>query len=243
MAVYAIGDLHLSLGSDKPMDVFGGNWDNYVEKITLGFKRLNDDDVCVLCGDLTWGMNLQDSLNDFLFINNLPGKKIILKGNHDYWWTTATKAERFFDLNSIDTISILNNNCYIIGDTAICGTRGWFFNEDGGKEHDKKVMLREIQRFEASLKAAGDTPEKICFFHYPPVFLDFRSSEIIGLMHDYGVTDCYYGHIHGKGHTSAKIGCDDGINYHMVSADYIDFIPQLVSDIKTDVDIVKNICI
>ena len=156
MALYAIGDLHLSLGADKPMDVFGGPWENYVEKIRLGFSALHDDDVCVLCGDLAWGMTMEQALPDFQFIEALPGKKILLKGNHDFWWSTAKKAYDFFEAHDMHTMDILNNNCYFYGDYAICGTRGWFYEEAKGEAHDRKIMLREVGRLEASLKAAGD---------------------------------------------------------------------------------------
>lgn len=155
MALYAIGDLHLSLGADKPMDVFGGPWENYVEKIKLGFSSLHDDDVCVLCGDLAWGMTMEQALPDFQFIEALPGKKILLKGNHDFWWSTAKKAYSFFAAHDMHTMDILNNNCYFYGDYAICGTRGWFYEEARGEAHDRKIMLREVGRLETSLKAAG----------------------------------------------------------------------------------------
>ena len=126
MSLYAIGDLHLSLGTDKPMDVFGGRWENYVEKIKEGFSTLNDDDLTVICGDISWGMSLDETLEDFKFIDRLPGRKIILKGNHDYWWSTATKAKNFFTEHDITTIDILHNNCFKYGNVALCGTRGWF---------------------------------------------------------------------------------------------------------------------
>ena len=145
MALYAIGDLHLSLGADKPMDVFGGPWENYVEKIRLGFSALHDDDVCVLCGDLAWGMTMEQALPDFQFIEALPGKKILLKGNHDFWWSTAKKAYDFFEAHDMHTMDILNNNCYFYGDYAICGTRGWFYEEAKGKAHDRPIVLMSHQ--------------------------------------------------------------------------------------------------
>ena len=162
MALYAIGDLHLSLGADKPMDVFGGPWENYVEKIKLGFSSLHDDDVCVLCGDLAWGMTMEQALPDFQFIEALPGKKILLKGNHDFWWSTAKKAYSFFAAHDMHTMDILNNNCYFYGDYAICGTRGWFYEEARGEAHDRKIMLREVGRLETSLTAAAAAPFRAC---------------------------------------------------------------------------------
>ena len=128
MSLYAIGDLHLSLGSNKPMDVFGGGWSNYIEKIRAGFEHLTQDDVCVLCGDTSWGMSFEESVDDFKFLAELPGRKIILKGNHDYWWSTAAKMKEFFEQNGIENIDILNNNCYFYQDAAICGTRGWLID-------------------------------------------------------------------------------------------------------------------
>ena len=154
MSLYTIGDLHLSLGTNKPMDVFGGRWENYVQKLSEGFSQLNDDDLTVLCGDITWGMTMEEALPDFKFIDALPGKKIILKGNHDYWWTTATKARSFFEKNDIKNIDVLHNSSFAYGEVSICGTRGWFYEESKGVEHDKKIMNREIMRLEASLKAA-----------------------------------------------------------------------------------------
>ena len=140
MSLYAIGDLHLSLGSDKPMDVFGGGWENYIEKIRSGFSVLEPVDVCVLCGDTSWGMSFEESIEDFKFIGGLPGKKIILKGNHDYWWSTASKMTEFFRKNEIGNIEILNNNCYFYEDSAICGTRGWFSDDNTNAEHNAKII-------------------------------------------------------------------------------------------------------
>ncbi|UOO36908.1 metallophosphoesterase [Oscillospiraceae bacterium CM] len=228
MSVYAIGDLHLSFGTDKPMDVFGARWDNYVEKMTAGFSALGDDDTCVLCGDVSWGMSLSESAADFKFIDRLPGRKLVLKGNHDYWWSTASKMTAFFNKEGITTIDILNNNAFIIDGAALCGTRGWFFEEETGSDHDRKVMNREVLRLEASLKAAGDVPEKLCFLHYPPVFKNYVCRGILDVLHRYNVRNCWYGHIHGLGHQYAVTGLYEGISFHMVSADYVQFSPVKV---------------
>lgn len=205
MALYAIGDLHLSLGADKPMDVFGGPWENYVEKIKLGFSSLHDDDVCVLCGDLAWGMTMEQALPDFQFIEALPGKKILLKGNHDFWWSTAKKAYSFFAAHDMHTMDILNNNCYFYGDYAICGTRGWFYEEDAAGTHTGKMLAREALRLEASLKAAEGKPI-YCFLHYPPIYQGYKCPEMLELLDKYEVERCYYGHLHGR--TAARSrGC------------------------------------
>ena len=224
MALYAIGDLHLSLNGEKTMEVFGGRWTDYESKIVRGFSLLSDEDVCVLCGDIAWGMSLESAREDFLFLSRLPGKKIILKGNHDYWWTTASKAYHFFEANDINNIEILNNNCYQYQDYAICGTRGWFFEEEKGTEHDKKIMLREVGRLETSLKAAGEK-KKLVFLHYPPKYQGYECTEILELLSRYEVERCCYGHIHGKGQASAFQGEHHGTHFRMVSGDYLDFYP------------------
>lgn len=229
MALYAIGDLHLSMGSDKPMDVFGERWANHTDKLREGFSALNDEDVCVLCGDLSWAMGLDASAEDFRFINSLPGKKIVLKGNHDYWWSTASAAKRMFERNGIDSIEILYNNAFFYRNYAICGTRGWFYEEETGAEHDKKIMRREIMRLEASLKAGGEQ-EKLVFLHYPPIFQRYRCQEILDLLREYRVSLCCYGHIHGKGCASAFNGLREGTEFRLVSADFVNFSPVKLMD-------------
>ena len=198
MALYVIGDTHLSFAKDKPMDIFGDRWENHAEKLKKGFSVLTEEDTCVICGDLSWGMGLEETAPDFLFIDSLPGRKIILKGNHDYWWSTASKVKRFFAEKGIEKIDILFNNFFEYGDYAICGTRGWFYEEEKGGEHDKKIMNREIIRLEASLKAAGER-KKLVFLHYPPIFLKYECPQILELLREYDVRLCCYGHIHGKG--------------------------------------------
>ncbi len=228
MSLFAIGDLHLSLNGDKPMDVFGGRWQDYTNKIKKGFEAVvSENDVTVLCGDLTWGMDLDGAKEDFLFIDALPGKKIILKGNHDYWWSTASAAKKFFAENDISTIDILHNNFFEYGDAAICGTRGWFYEEEKGGEHDRKILARECLRLEASLKAAGDR-EKYVFLHYPPKYLGYECPEILKLLKDYDVKMCCFGHIHSKGCASAFCGELNGTAFKLVSADYLDFVPAKI---------------
>ena len=223
--LYTIGDLHLSLESSKPMDVFGSEWENHAEKLKENFSIVAPEDTCVICGDLTWGMDMKSCLADFKFISELPGQKIILKGNHDFWWSTASKAKKFFAENGIDSIHVLNNNCFFYEDIAICGTRGWMCPNENPSDHDRKIMLREIQRLEVSLQAAGECGRKICFLHYPPIYGRFYAAEMIGLMHQYGVRECYYGHIHGPGRAFAFEGEADGITYRLISADHVAFKP------------------
>lgn len=228
MALYAIGDTHLSLSSDKPMDVFGGGWLGYVEKLKEGFAQVGPEDTVVLCGDLSWGMSLEEAREDFAFLNELPGRKVLLKGNHDYWWNTASKMNKFFRENGFDTLNILHNNCILYGDVALCGTRGWFYEEDRGA-HSAKVFNRELMRLEASLKAAGER-EKLCFLHYPPLYQGYRCQEIINLLHRYEVKRCYYGHLHGGSHRLAVCGVRDGVEYGLIAADYLRFQPEKILD-------------
>ena len=228
MALYAIGDLHLSFGTDKPMDIVGGRWNGYVEKLRQGLSVIGPEDTTVLLGDVSWGLDLEQAREDFRFISQIPGRKIILKGNHDYWWTTATKFYNFCRENGLEDLHILHNNCYFYGDTAICGTRGWFFEEEKQGTHDEKVFLRELGRLETSLKAAGEEREKLCFLHYPPRYRGYTCPEIIDLMTRYGVRACYYGHLHGDSHKLAMEGIVEGIAYHLAAADYLDFKPLLL---------------
>ena len=228
MSLYVIGDLHLSLGSDKPMDVFGGEWENYIDKIVYGFSSLGTNDVCVICGDISWAMSLEESLLDFAFLDGLPGKKIILKGNHDYWWTTAAKMKSFFTQNGIESIEILHNNCFFYDNIAICGTRGWLADGETDREHNIKIMARETARLRTSLQSAGYADEKLCFFHYPPRFNNIVCHDIIDVMKEFDVKKCWYGHIHSHGHHFAVRGEVDGISFEMVSADFIDFVPMRI---------------
>lgn len=228
MALYAIGDPHLSLGSDKPMDVFGGGWTGYVDKLREGFSQLTDADTLVLCGDVSWAMSLPEARQDFAFLDALPGRKLLLKGNHDYWWTTAAKMRSFWAEEGFTSFELLHNNCAFYGDVALCGTRGWFYEEDRG-EHSAKIFHRELLRLEASLKAAGER-EKICFLHYPPVYRGYRCPEILDLLARYDVHRCYYGHLHGASHRMAVCGMQEGVEFHLVSADYLHFKPQKILD-------------
>jgi predicted phosphohydrolase len=228
VALYAIGDPHLSLGTSKPMDVFGGAWVGYVEKLRKGFSEISSEDTVVLCGDISWGMSLAESEEDFAFLEALPGKKLIVKGNHDYWWATASKMERFFAEHGFESLHILHNNCHLYGELALCGTRGWFFEEDM-KKNDQKVFNRELVRLETSLKAAGNQ-EKICFLHYPPCYQGYRCEPIIDLLERYDVKCCYYGHLHGASHRLAVQGKQDGVEYRLVSADYLHFRPEKICD-------------
>ena len=228
MALFAIGDLHLCLGAPKPMDIFGGAWMGYMDKLKEGMSVITAEDTVVLLGDLSWALDLKEAQADFAWIANIPGKKIILKGNHDYWWCTSKKFQEFCAENSFENINLLNNNHFEYDGWAICGTRGWFFEEERGTQHDEKVFKRELLRLEASLKSAGDLP-KMVFLHYPPRYKGYTCEPILELLERYEVRRCFYGHLHGASHGLAMEGLWDGIDFRLVSADKLDFKPFLVN--------------
>ena len=228
MSLYAIGDLHLSLNTNKSMEVFGGNWVGYVEKLRERLPVITEEDTTVLVGDLSWALNLEEAAADFTFMDEMiPGRKIIVKGNHDYWWSTAAKFDKFCQANGFKNFHLLNNNCYEYEDWALCGTRGWFFEEDRSGQHDEKVFRRELMRLETSLKAAGDK-KKMCFLHYPPRYKGYTCDEILELLSKYEVRQCYYGHLHGGSHKLAMQGMWDGVDFRLVAGDYLDFWPYKV---------------
>ena len=224
MALYAIGDLHLCLGSPKPMDVFGGNWVGYMDKLKQGLSVITPDDTTVLLGDLSWALGLDQAYKDFAWINQIPGRKIILKGNHDYWWSTASKFYKFCEDNGFSNQYVLNNNHYIYDSYALCGTRGWFFEEERSGKHDEKVFKRELIRLETSLQSAGDI-SKLVFLHYPPKYKGYECPEILSLLEKYNVRQCFYGHLHGPSHGLAVEGLWNGVDFRLVSADYLNFHP------------------
>ena len=228
MALYTIADLHLSLGADKPMDVFRG-WENYVERLEKNWRALvTPEDTVVIAGDISWGMRLEETEKDFAFLNGLPGRKLILKGNHDYWWSTRSKIDAFFKEKGFDTLEIVFNSAVRVGDITVCGTRGWLYNAETAE--DRKIVARENGRLIASLKAAqtlGGTP--VVFLHYPPVYDTAECTALLDTMLEYGIKDCYFGHIHGD-HAAkrAPVGEYRGIRMHLISCDYIRFMPKLV---------------
>lgn len=229
MALYAIGDLHLCLGAPKPMDIFGGAWVGYMEKLKEGMSVITEQDTVVLLGDLSWALDLEEAAEDFSWINQIPGRKIFLKGNHDYWWSTAAKFDKFCAAQGFGDMYVLNNNFFEYNDIAICGTRGWFFEENRSGEHDEKVFKRELGRLETSLKAAGEK-QKIVFLHYPPRYKGYECTEILDLLKAYGVRQCFYGHLHGPSHALAQEGQWDGIEFRLVAADKLQFVPWKVME-------------
>ena len=229
MSLYAIGDLHLSFSDpSKTMSVFAG-WDNYQEKIEKNWRDIvKPEDTVVLAGDISWGMSIQQAEPDFRFINDLPGRKIILKGNHDYWWVTMRKMEGFFAEKGFDT---LHNNHYEYNGYGICGTRGWVNGTDGEKdEQDEKVLKREVQRLETSIQSAVNAGlEPLVFMHYPPIFASNFNYDILEVLYRYKIKACYYGHIHGRSaHALCVTNTYDDIDFHLIAGDYIQFMPVKV---------------
>lgn len=226
MALFAIGDTHLSLGADKPMDIFRG-WQGYTERLEKNWRAcVGEDDTVVVAGDVSWAMKLEHTAEDFAFLDRLPGRKLLMKGNHDYWWTTKTKMDKYISDMGFSTLSILFNNAYECCGAAVCGTRGWSYD---CPESEQTVLLRECGRLRMSLDEAKKTGlEPVVFLHYPPVYGDYRCGEIMDVLHEYGVTRCLYGHLHGGSHQRAVQGECEGIEMKLIAGDYLDFMPYLV---------------
>jgi predicted phosphohydrolase len=227
MSLFAIADLHLSFGTNKPMDIFRG-WDNYLDRLESNWRQLiNDDDTIVIAGDISWAMNLEQAKPDFSFINSLPGQKLIIKGNHDYWWTTRRKMEEFFHDNGFDSIRIVHNSAEAVGEFAVCGTRGWFF--DAEEDADKKIVLREVGRLDTSINKALKTgKEPVVFLHYPPVLGEARCVEILSVLLQYKIRLCYFGHIHGPSAQKIAPFTIEETTMRLISCDAVDFTPVLV---------------
>lgn len=230
MSLFAIADLHLSLGSDKPMDVFKG-WEDYVARIDRNWRdAVGQDDTVVIAGDISWAMKLEEADADFRFIDALPGRKLILKGNHDYWWSTRKKIEAYFEQHHFSSLSIIHNSAAEAGQFAVCGTRGWLY--DAESEEDRKIVSREVGRLNASIEAAEKTGKKpVAFLHYPPVYGGMECSEIMDVLVQHGIEDCYYGHIHGSAAAKrSPAGEYRGVRMHLISCDYLGFRPLPVNE-------------
>lgn len=226
MALFAISDLHLSFSSDKPMDVFG--WENYESILEKNWREaVSDDDTVIIPGDISWAMYLQEAEADLRFIDSLPGRKIIGKGNHDYWWSTVKKMNDFVIQKGFGTINFLFNNSYSYKNFAICGTRGW--GNNGTADEDTRIWNRELQRLLLSIGSAkGDI---ICCLHYPPTNLrGGLSEEYLDIFRRFGIKTVCYGHLHGN-HEATKLPDEiEGIRFSLVSCDYLKFMPLKLSD-------------
>jgi predicted phosphohydrolase len=230
MSIYTIGDLHLSFHENKPMGIFGENWEGHEEKIKKDWKeKVTENDLVVIPGDFSWSTYLKDTYEDFDYLNKLPGKKILLKGNHDYWWTTVTSMRKFLKENNFQTIDFVYNTAYEFENYIIAGTRGWGQNEEG---EDRKLLKREVARLELSLEKALEQKEKqekeiLVFLHYPPIIhsnlINHEMSEFVKVLKKYDIKKCYYGHLHSSSIREAVEGNYYGIDFKLVSADGLDF--------------------
>jgi len=227
--VFAISDLHLSLGSNKPMDIFPG-WQDYVARLEKNWRAIvGEGDTVVIAGDISWAMKLPEAEQDFAFLHGLPGRKIILKGNHDLWWMTAKKMQEFFREKGFDSLQLLHNNAVPMPEDGICvcGTRGWFFDAE---DADAKVLLREAGRLETSVKLGLESGlEPVVFLHYPPIYNGMSCHEMLGVLQKYSIKRCYYGHIHGKSAGGAVQGEAEGILFKLISCDFTGFSPIRVT--------------
>ena len=225
MSLFAIADTHLSLGTNKPMDSFPG-WNDYVARLGNDWNSIvKEEDTVVIAGDISWAMNFDELYEDFSFLNDLNGKKIIVKGNHDYWWNTLSKMNKFIAENNFDSINILQNNSYTVDGISVCGSRGWMF--ESSEEHDEKILSREVGRIKMSLDSAVNK-NRILFLHYPPITTNSSCDEILDTLKEYGIKKCFYGHLHGMATKYAFEGEYDGIDFKLISADRLSFVPKLI---------------
>lgn len=238
MSIYIIGDLHLSFSQDKPMSIFGQNWEGHTEKIREDWlKKVKPEDTVILAGDFSWATYLEETYADFCYLNELPGKKILLKGNHDYWWTTVTSMKRYLQEKEIENVDFLFNNSFEIENKVFVGTRGWALLDS---ENSQKMIKREADRLELSIKSAieqyGEEKEKIAIMHYPPISTSSMKNEytyeskFLEIMKQYHIKTCYYAHLHGASHKDAIEGEIEGINFKLISADYLDFKLEKIVD-------------
>ena len=241
MAIYALSDTHLSTLTDKPMNIFGNRWTDWNKKIVLQWlSTVTDKDTVVIPGDISWGISLDDAREDLKLINALPGKKIISHGNHDYWWSTVSKMNSFMEEQDIRTVELLYNNAIAVEDRVICGTRRWYTDEKTAqgakiKADYSKIVNRECIRLELSLKEAEElikaspvplTP--VAFFHFPPVFAQYVCRPLVDILHAHGITECYFGHIHGQ-YDIPPSHEFEGITFTIISSDYLNFKPKKIN--------------
>ncbi len=239
MSLFVIADTHLSLTKPKPMDIFGSRWNAHDKKLASLWKNIvKEYDTVVIAGDISWAMTLDEAREDLLYLDALPGKKILLKGNHDYWWSTPAKIYDFFEKNGIESISILQNDSVVCENFLICGTRGWYSDPENSKEEAdfEKISAREALRLKMSLddgiKKEG-FDEILVFTHFPIVFGDFVSREMLGILHEYNVKRAFFGHIHSR-YSLPRSFVYEGIEFSLISADFLDFRPRAVSLEKHD---------
>jgi predicted phosphohydrolase len=224
MKLYAISDLHISVNTQKPMDVFGGNWVGYLDKIFADWQeKVTDDDIVLIGGDISWAMKLEDAILDLDLLKNLKGKKVMIKGNHDYWWSGITKVRDILPEN----FYALQNDSLKIGNVVICGSRCWSVpGSPDFTEQDNKLYLRETERLKLSLKDAvklKDEGDKlIALVHFPPFNVHRENSAFTDIFEEYGVHSVVYGHLHGKNVRSDKLVVKNGVKYYLTSCDQVE---------------------
>lgn len=243
MAVWILADTHLSHDGSKAMDIFGEAWENHQERLARNWQeRVQADDAVIIAGDISWALSLEDALIDLAFLHELPGRrKILLRGNHDYWWSTKGKVTAAMSARGLDSLQLFQNEALLLPEAEkeellMLGTRGWQLpGDEGFSENDAKILRRELIRLDLSLRAAAQTEKKtdgnirrIAVMHYPPLGREGEASAFTEMLEKAGVTDCYYGHVHGFAGRSAFRGSRGGICYHCISGDQIAFVPQRV---------------
>lgn len=240
MALFTIADLHLSASGNHKMDVFGSRWQDYTQKISKSWRAVvSDRDTVVIPGDISWGMTLDEAKEDFALLNSLPGKKLLGKGNHDFWWDTSKKCYKFFEENGFETLSLLYNNAYLVEDFIVCGTRGWFLEKEQqvtvGEVDFEKISARELGRLKLSLEAAkrlrqdeNKDKEILVFLHFPPKWKDFEFKEMLNMLEEYGVKQCYFGHIHGTYNAEPTV-VHGALSARLISSDFLNFIPYKIN--------------
>lgn len=238
MSLFTLADLHLSLSVNKPMDIFGARWTDYMEKIKKNWCAIvTSEDTVIVPGDISWAIDYNEAKKDFAFIESLPGKKLLGKGNHDYWWGTMSKNKTFCEEMGFKTIDFLYNNAFKVENYIVCGTRGWYVDEKlqnttNDDVEYKKIVNREASRLKMSLEEAKrlqtENEQILVFFHFPPVFNNFVCNEIVNILIEYNIKNCYFGHIHGS-YNIPKTFEYKGISFTLVSADYLNFIPMILA--------------
>ncbi|QRF23316.1 hypothetical protein FY534_06250 [Alicyclobacillus sp. TC] len=224
MNVFAIADLHLSFSSEKPMGIFGDCWDNHAEKIKANWiEHIHHEDLVLIAGDISWAMTLDEVQEDLNWLGTLPGKKILIKGNHDYWWNGIGKVRSILPKN----VFAIQNDSMLIDDLCICGTRGWQLpSHPKTTSDDIRLYAREVERLKLSLLSAPkNCQKKMVMLHYPPLSSNGDSTEITELLEKNHIDLCIYGHLHAQAHQYAFEGFKNGIEYRLTSADYLDFSP------------------
>lgn len=234
MALYAMADIHLALSVNKPMDIFGKQWENYMDRIADNWMAtITDNDCIIIAGDISWAINIEELDKDFEFLNRLPGQKVFVKGNHDYWWNSMSKLKKYIETHGFRNMVFLHNNAYIYKDIVVCGSRGWALPGDPGfTAEDEKVYRRELMRLRLSLEQGAKLKgsEILVAMHYPPATIINPHSGFIDIMNEYGVKRCVYGHLHDSGKRIAINGGHEGIDMYLTASEYLQFIPLKLED-------------